>query len=167
MEKTEERKPFIEKVNDWVSNHKKKIRLSAIVIYIISVTIGAIIDINLNGGIQEPLDYPEQQYQQLEQELKNIIVEGDGIYTEELSNDSIKYDISYKEQPDSEGKYTITLTDDVTISGTIGKKLKKEDLIIEREYKTESEYRIKTIGKIVLFLILGLVYIYSLFSCDI
>lgn len=85
-------------------------------------------------------------------------------------------DISYKEQSNSEGKYTITLTDEVTITGTIGKDFKKEDLIIEREYKTESEYRknqyIQTITGIVLipifpllfitFIILGLIFIIGL-----
>lgn len=145
MEKTEERKLFIEKLIDWVENHKKKIWLSIFAIYIIFVIIFAIITIIANGGIQENLNllnnYPEQKYQQIEQELQNIVVECDGIYPEKLSNDSIKYDISYKEHSDFEGEYTITLTDDVTITGTIGKDFKKEDLIIEREYKTESEYR--------------------------
>lgn len=158
MEKTEERKVFSDKVSNWVDNHKKKIRLSIFAIYIIFVIIFSIITINMNGGIQTSLhlmnDYPKQQYQQLEQELQNIVVENDGIYPEELSNDSIKYDISYKEQSNYEGKYTITLTDDVTITGTIGKDFNKEDLIIEREYKTESEYRrqqyVSTIAGIVL-----------------
>lgn len=158
MEKTEERKLFSDKISDWVGNHKKKIRLSFFAIYIIFVIIFAIITVNMNGGIQTTLhlmnDYPEQKYQQLEQELKNIVVESDGIYPEELSNDSIKYNISYKEQSNSEGKYTITLTDDVTVTGTIGKDLNKENLIIEREYETESEYRkqkyVITIARIVL-----------------
>ena len=145
MEKTEERKLFSDKVSNWVDNHKKKIWLTTFAIYIICVIIFAIITINMSGGIQTTLhllnDYPEQKYQQLEQELRNIVVEGDGIYPEELSNDSIKYVISYKEQSNSEGKYTIKLTDEVTITGTIGTDFKKEDLIIERQYKTESEYR--------------------------
>lgn len=47
----------------------------------------------------------------------------------------------YEEHSDYEGKYTITLNDDVTVTGTIGKDLKKEDMIIEREFETESAYR--------------------------
>ena len=144
MEKTEERNLFSDKISHWVGSHKKKVWVSISAIYIIFVIIFSIIIINnTNGGIQAIQsfmnDYPEQEYQQLEQELKNIVVESDGIYPAELSNDSIQYDISY-----SEGKYTITLTDDVTtITGTIiGNDFKKEDLIIEREYKTEGEYRI-------------------------
>ncbi len=172
MEKTEERKLFSDKLLNWVENHKKKIWLSTFAIYIIFVIIFAIITINMNGGIQTTLhllnDYPEQKYQQLEQELQNIVVENDGIYPEELSNDSIKYDISYKEQSDSEGRYTIILTDEVTITGTIGKDFKKEDLIIEREYKTESEYRknqyFSTIAGIVLIPIFPLLFIALIIS---
>lgn len=167
MEKTEERKLFSDKVSDWVGNHKKKIWLSVFAIYIIFVIIFAIITINMNGGIQTTLhlmnDYPEQKYQQLEKEMKNIVVEGDGIYPEELSNAYIKYDISYKERSNSEGKYTITLTDEVTITGTIGKDFNKEDLIIEREYKTESDYRkqqyVSTITGIVLIPIFPILFI--------
>lgn len=173
MEKTEERKLFSDKVSNWMDNHKKKIRLCIFAIYIILVIIFAIIIINMNGGIQTTLhlmnDYPEQKYQQLEHELQNIVVESDGIYPEELSNDSIKYDISYKEQYNSEGKYTIMLTDDVTITGTIGKDFKKENMIIEREYETEGEYRkqqyVSTIAGIVLiptFPILFIVLIINL-----
>lgn len=145
MEKTEERKLIIEKLSDWVDNHKKKIWLSVSAIYVIFVIVFAMIVINANGGIQAIKhslnDYPEQKYQQIEQEMQNIIVEKDGIYPEELSNDSIKYEIVYEEQSNSEGKYTITLTGDVTITGTIEKDFDKEDLKIEREYETESEYR--------------------------
>ena len=167
MEKTEERKFFIDKVSGRVNNHKKKMWLSAFAIYIIFVIIFAIIIINMNGGIQIILhimnDYPEQKYQQLEQELQNIVVESDGIYPEKLSNDSIKSDISYKEQSDSTGKYTITLTDDVTVTGTIGKDFKKENLIIEREYKTENEYRknqyVTTIAGLVLIPIFPILFI--------
>lgn len=167
MEKTEERKLFSDKVSGWVDNHKKKMWLSTFAIYIIIVIIFAIITINMNGGIQTTLhlmnDYPEQKYQQLEQELQNIVVENDGIYPEELSNDSIKYDISYKEHSNSTGKYTITLTDEVTVTGTIGKDFKKENLIIEREYKTENEYRknqyVPTIAGIVLIPIFPILFI--------
>ena len=167
MEKTEERKFFGDKVSDWRNNHIKKIWLSVFAIYIIFVIIFAIITVNMNGGIQTTLhlmnDYPEQKYQQLEQELQNIVVESDGIYPEELSNDSIKYDISYKEQSNSAGKYTITLTDEVTVTGTIGKDFKKENLIIEREYKTENEYRkkqyVSTIAGIVLMPIFPILFI--------
>ena len=145
MEKTEEKKFFSDIYVSWIKNHRKKIWLCTSAIYVIFVIIFAIITIKANGGIQASLhllnDYPEQEYQQLEQELQNIVLENDGIYIEELSNDSIKYDISYKEQSNSAGTYTITLTDDVTITGTIGKDFKKEDLIIEREYETENEYR--------------------------
>lgn len=161
----EKMKIFSVKVSNWLNKHKKKIRL--LLYYIISVIISTIIIIDMRGGIQATLhlmnDYPEQKYQQLEQELQNILVESDGIYPEELSNDSIKYDISYMEQNNSEGKYTITLIDDVTITGTIGKDFKKEDLIIEREYETESEYRkqqyVSTIAIILLIPTLPIVFI--------
>lgn len=164
----EKMKIFSVKVSNWLNKHKKKIRL--LLYYIISVIISAIIIIDMRGGIQATLhlmnDYPEQKYQQLEQELQNILVESDGIYPEELSNDSIKYDISYMEQNNSEGKYTITLIDDVTITGTIGKDFKKEDLIIEREYETESEYRkqqyVSTIAIILLIPTLPIVFICAL-----
>ena len=167
MEKTEERKFFSDKVYAWKGNHIKKICLSVFAIYIIFVIIFAIITVNMNGGIQTTLhlmnDYPEQKYQQLEQELQNIVVESDGIYPEELSNDSIKYDISYKEQSNSAGKYTITLTDEVTVTGTIGKDFKKENLIIERGYKTENEYRknryVSVIAGIVLIPIFPILFI--------
>lgn len=145
MEKTEEKKFFSDIYVSWIENHRKKIWLCTSITYVIFVIIFAIITINATGGIQASLhilnDYPEQEYQQLEQELQNIVLENDGIYIEELSNGSIKYDISYKEQSNSAGTYTITLTDDVTITGTIGKDFKKENLIIEREYETENEYR--------------------------
>lgn len=145
MEKTEEKKFFSDILVSLIENHRKKIWLCTSIVYVIFVIIFAIITINANGGMQTSIhllnDYPEQKYQQLEQELQNIVHENDGIYIKELSSDSIKYDISYKEQSNSEGKYTITLTDDVTITGTIGKDFKKENLIIEREYETESEYR--------------------------
>ena len=142
MKKTEEREFLCEKLHNWAVNHKKKIWLSTYVIFIIAFAIIIIIG---NGGIQATVhslnDYPEEKYQELEQELQNIVVERDGIYPEELSNDSIKYEIVYKETSNSEGKYTITLTDGATVTGTIGKDLKKEDLIIEREYKTKRAYR--------------------------
>ena len=145
MEKTEKRKLFSERVFDYVDNHQKKFWLSIFAIYIIFVIIFSILTIYANGGIEKNLsllnDYPEQQYQQLEQELQNIVVENDGIYPEKLSNDSIQYDILYEEHSDYEGKYIITLTDDVTVTGTIEKNLNKKDLIIEREYKTQNEYR--------------------------
>ena len=70
------------------------------------------------------------------------------------------------EQNNSEGKYIITLTDDVTITGTIGKDFKKDNLIIEREYETEGEYRklqyVSTIAIIVLMPILPIMFIYVL-----
>ena len=145
MEKTEEKKFLSDIIINLIENHKKKIWLCTSVLYVIFVIIFAIITINRSGGIQSILhllnDYPEQKYQQLEQELQNIVHESDGIYIEELSSNSIKYYISYNEQSNSAGKYTIKLTDEVTITGTIGKDFKKENLIIEREYETEREYR--------------------------
>ena len=145
MEKTEEIKLFTDKVVNVLVNHKKVIRLINCAVYVIFVIIFTMITIYANGGIQSTMhllnDYPEQKYQQLETEMRNIVVEREGIYPEELSKDSIYYEISYKESSNSEGKYTITLTDDVTITGTIGKHFDKEDLKIEREYETESDYR--------------------------
>lgn len=142
MEKTEERKFFSDKLFSWIVYHKKNIWLSSFAIYIILVIIFVIITINMNGGIQSTLDvlndYPEQKYQQLEQEMQNIVVDLHGIYPAKLSSDSIKFHILYN---NSEGKYIITLTDEVTITGTIGKDFKKEEMIIEREYQTASEYR--------------------------
>ena len=137
MEKTEEKKFLSDIIINLIENHKKKIWLCTSVLYVIFVIIFAIITINRSGGIQSIL----QKYQQLEQELQNIVHESDGIYIEELSSNSIKYYISYNEQSNSAGKYTIKLTDEVTITGTIGKDFKKENLIIEREYETEREYR--------------------------
>lgn len=145
MEKTEEKKLLSMKISNWIVNNRKKMWGITFAIYGIIVIIFAILTIIANGGLQESLyllnDYPEQEYQELEEILRDIVVECDGIYPEKLPNDSIKYDVSYKEHSNFEGKYTITLTDDVTITGTIGKDFKKENLIIEREYETESEYR--------------------------
>lgn len=142
---TEDKKYLSEKLVDWSGNHKKLFWLINFMLYSISVIAFVIITVNANGGMQATLhvlnDYPEQEYQRLEQELQNIIVEDDGIYPEKLSKDDIRYSISYKEYNDLEGEYEVELTDTETITATIGKDLKKEDLKIERERKTENEYR--------------------------
>lgn len=144
MEKTEEKKYLDDKITEWMDNNKKLMWIIRISLYIVFVIIFIIITINMNGGIQNYIHnlnyYPEQEYSQLEQEVQNIIVESDGIYPEKLSNDSIYYDISYKKSSDFEGQYTIKLIDDATVTATIGEDLKKENLIIEREYES-AEYR--------------------------
>ena len=147
MEKTEEKKLLSTEIVNWIknANNRKKMWGIAFAVYGIIVIVFSILTIIANGGLQESIhilnDYPEQEYQELEDILRDIVVETDGIYPENLPNDSIKYDVSYKENSSFEGKYTITLTDKVKITGTIGKDFKKENLIIEREYETASEYR--------------------------
>lgn len=147
MQKTEGRGVFSEKLFAWVQGRRKMIGLFFLALYIIFVITFAVCMVIANGGVQgiahKLNNYPEYSYQQLEQELQNIIVENDGIHPERLSNASIKYDISYQQHSSFEGEYTVKLTDDVTVTAKIGKdfKLKKEG--IEREYKTEGEYRIQ------------------------
>jgi len=172
MKKTEEKNYLSYKILEWV---RKKFWRIASVLYAILVIVCTIITINMNGGIQEVLhilnDYPEQEYQQLEQELQSIIVECDGIYPQKLSVNSIKYDISYKEHSDFKGEYTIELTGNkARVTATIGKDLKKEDLTIERNYKTESDYRRGNYRSIFIalllmpiFLILGIFFILYIF----
>lgn len=142
---TEEKKYLSDKLSDWRENHKKLIYLIAFILYSILAIAFVISIVNGNGGMQATLhgmnDYPEQEYRQLEQELQNIIVENVGIYPEKLSKDNIRYNISYEQYNDFEGEYKVELTDTVTVTATIGKDLKKEDLKIERGNKTEKEYR--------------------------
>lgn len=146
MKKTEERKYLDDKILEWANKHKKILWLICSIVYIISVIAFTILIVDVNGGPEEfwhSLNYyPEQEYQQLEQEMHNIIVEGDGIYPERLSNGDIKHDITYRETESSEGEYKIILkSDNVTVTGTIKEDLKKEYLIIERKHETENEYK--------------------------
>lgn len=143
-------KLFSEKLVNLVDNGTKINWIIISALYFIFVIVFAIIVVNANGGFRQIShainNYPEQEYLHLEEELQNIIVENDGIYPQKLSGDSVKYDLSYKETSDSEGKYTIVLSkDSVTITGTISRDLKKENLVIEREYGTGSEYKKQTL----------------------
>ena len=165
MEKIEEKKYLSDKITEWMDNNKKVVSIINFALYMLFVIIFIIITINMNDGLQKYINtlnyYPEQEYSQLEQELRNIVVESDGIHPEKLSNDSIYYDISYKESSDFEGQYTIELTDDVTVTGKIGKDFKKENLIIERKYKSASEFR--RTQNILTFIATTLIPLFTLF----
>ena len=146
MEKNEKRKWVSKKILEWVINHKKNICLN---LYIVLVMIFTMAITDECGGIQATIDflnyYPEQEYQQLEEELRNMIVEGEEVDPKKLSRDSLEYEISYKINSDNEGMYAITLSetlteDLVTITGEVGKTLKKEELKIERDFEKASEY---------------------------
>lgn len=146
--KTEEL--FIERAFNWVFvDNKKRLFLICLIVYLIILVVFTPLVFHHGGGVASVFNdlntYPEQDYQQLEDEIQNIqniIVEGKGISPENLSNKNISYDISYHTSSTSEGEYEIKLSyNRAEVRCEIGKDCKKENIKIERNFETVSEYR--------------------------
>ena len=144
MNKTEE-KSFVTQFFDLTN--KKVYRIVFIVfMLLISILYASFIR---PGTFEDKINYlfhyPEGEYQQLEKEYNNIIVENHGFNFKNLSDKNIEYSYSF-ENNNIEGNYYYDISlsypdKDISVRGYVSEDFSKKDLTLSRNYKTAFGYK--------------------------